>query len=305
MAIMRIGRAELRVMELDKAVNYYTNILGLEEVGRDAGRVYLKAWDEYDHHSLVLLEADSPGLETMGFKVESNDELDMLEKKVQQFGLSLQRISKGTRLAEGEAIRFELPTGHLCELYHEIEQIGTATGILNPHPWPDNRRGIAPHRMDHVAVTGEDVNNATRFFVEVLGFGQSERVVLENGEMELASFLFAKNGGKEHDIAFVKGPNKKIHHVGFGLGSWEEVLKAADIIARNDVPMGLTPQRHGATRGLTTYFYDPSGNCNEAFTGGYTTFSDFPTITWTQDKLPNALLYHSRDIKEEFNNALT
>jgi catechol 2,3-dioxygenase len=303
---MRLGKVELRVMDMEKAVDYYTNILGLEEVGRSPGRVYLKAWDEYDHHSLVLLESDSAGLETMAFKVESNDELDMFEKKVHQFGLTLKRVSKGTRLAEGEAIRFELPTGQMCELYHDIEQVGTATGNLNPHPWPENRRGIAPQRIDHIAVTGEDVNDATRFFVEVLGFGQSERVVLdEDGKMELASFLFAKNGGKEHDIAIVKGPNNKLHHIGFGVGSWEEVLKAADIISRHNIPIGLTPQRHGATRGLTTYFYDPSGNCNETFTGGYKTFSDFPTITWTPDKLPNALLYHSRKIIEEFNNALT
>ena len=34
MAIMRIGRAELRVLDLEESVNYYTNIIGLEVVGR-------------------------------------------------------------------------------------------------------------------------------------------------------------------------------------------------------------------------------------------------------------------------------
>lgn len=33
MSIMRIGRAELRVMDLDKSVDYYTNIIGLDVVG--------------------------------------------------------------------------------------------------------------------------------------------------------------------------------------------------------------------------------------------------------------------------------
>jgi len=54
MSIMRIGRAELRVMDLEKSVEYYTNVIGLDEVGRSEGRVYFKAWDEYDHHSLIL-----------------------------------------------------------------------------------------------------------------------------------------------------------------------------------------------------------------------------------------------------------
>jgi catechol 2,3-dioxygenase len=30
MAIMRIGRAELRVLDLEESINYYTNIIGLD-----------------------------------------------------------------------------------------------------------------------------------------------------------------------------------------------------------------------------------------------------------------------------------
>jgi catechol 2,3-dioxygenase len=300
-----MGRLELRVMELDKAVEYYTNVLGLELVGRSEGRAYLKAWDEYDHHSLILMEADSAGMEAFGFKVSSYDDLAVLEKKVEHFGLTTKRLSKGARLAEGEAISFELPTGHKCELYHEIEQPGTKVGTINPDPWPDNLRGIAPHALDHIAITGEDVNNATRFFVDVLDFGQSEKIVVANGEMEVASFLFAKHGGKAHDVAFVKGPNNMFHHVGFYVESWGNVLRSADIVSKKNIPMVLTPQRHGITRGLTTYFYDPSGNCNEAFASGYRTYPDFPTMTWTEEKFETAMFYHGRKILEEFAKSAT
>lgn len=306
MGIMRIGRLELRVMELDKAIDYYTNILGLELVGQSRGKAYLKAWDEYDHHSIILTESDSAGMASFGFKVESNEELALFEQKVEQFGLTTKRISTGTRLAEGQAITFELPTGQHCELYHDIEQPGTKVGLLNPAPWPDHLRGIAPHRLDHIAITGEDVNNATRFFVDVLGFGQSEKIVVgENGEMEVASFLFARHGGKPHDIAFVKGPNNMFHHAGFYVESWENVLRSADIVTKNNVPTVLTPQRHGITRGLTTYFYDPSGNCNEAFASGYITYPDFPTITWTEENAATAIFYHGREVSDAFNNAAT
>ena len=303
--VMRIGRAELRVMDMDKSIDYYTNVMGLELVGRIENQAYFKAWDEYDHHSLILTTADAPGLASFGLKVTNNDELARLEKKVEQFGLTTKRISKGERLGEGEYIRFELPTGHLCELYYEIKQIGTKVGTLNPDPWPDDLKGIAPHRLDHIAVTGEDVNDATRFFVEVLDFGQSEKIVTgENGETEIASFLFAKHGGKPHDIAFLKGPNNMFSHVGFYVDSWEQVLKSADIVTKNNVPMALTPQRHGITRGLTTYFFDPNGNCNEAFAHGYITYPDFPTMTWTEDNLETALLYHNRKRSEALANGI-
>ena len=55
--VLRIGRVELRVLDLDKSVDYYTNIIGLEETGRIGDSVYLKAWDEFDHHSVILTKS--------------------------------------------------------------------------------------------------------------------------------------------------------------------------------------------------------------------------------------------------------
>jgi catechol 2,3-dioxygenase len=301
---MRLGRVELKVLDLEKATEYYTNVIGMDEVGRSEGRVYLKAWDEYDHHSLILQQAQSTGMDHVAFKVESEDDLAKYEKKIEQFGCTIKRVSNRTRLGEGEAIRFELPTGHQTELYHYIEQAGTKVGVINPAPWPDNLRGISPHRIDHVALTGEDVNTVTRFFTEVLGLFQSEKIVERDGEIMIGSFLHARNG-KPHDIAFVKGPDKKTHHTAFYVENWYDVLKAADICAKNNVHIEITPTRHGATRGQTTYFKDPSGNRNEAFTGGYITYPDFPTITWQDEGIIQGLFFHRRKMKEAFMKELT
>ncbi|KKB36928.1 catechol 2,3-dioxygenase [Bacillus thermotolerans] len=301
--IMRIGRLELRVMDLEESVNYYTDIIGLEETGRDGDRVYLKAWDEYDHHSIILQKSDSAGMDHMGFKVRDIYELEKLEHRIEQFGCKLTRIPYGTRLAEGQAVRFEIPTGHQMELYTEIEQVGTGTGIINPHPWPDGLRGIAPHRLDHTLLTGDDIEAVTRFFTEVLDFHQTEKIVTVDGEVMIGSFLSATN--KAHDVAFVKGPDAKFHHAGFYVDNWYEVLKAADILTKNEVPVEVTPTRHGVTRGQTVYFFDPSGNRNEAFASGYVSYSDFPTITWTEDKIGTGIFYHRRELVESFSKALT
>lgn len=304
MSIMRIGRAELRVMDLEKSVDYYTNIIGLDVVARDDKRVYLKAWDEWDHHSLILQHADSAGLDHLAFKVEKVDDLSVFEKKIEQFGCKIQRVSKGARIGEGEALRFEIPTGHQVELYHDIEKVGTKVGTVNPHPWPAETRGIAPHRLDHCLLTGDDLETATRFFTEVLDLHQSEKIVTVDGEVMVGSFLHARNG-KPHDIAFVKGPDKKLHHAAFFVDNWYDVLKAADILSRNEIPIEVTPTRHGITRGETIYFFDPSGNRNEAFASGYITYLDFPTITWTEDKIGQGIFYHRRELIESFGKALT
>ena len=56
--VLRIGRVELKVLDLEKSVDYYTNVIGLEETGRMGDSVYLKAWDEFDHHSVILTKSN-------------------------------------------------------------------------------------------------------------------------------------------------------------------------------------------------------------------------------------------------------
>lgn len=301
--ILRIGRIELRVMDLEQCAEYYRNVIGLEETARDQKRIYFKAWDEYDHHSIILKKADAPGMDHMAFKVKDSYVLEALERKVEQFGCKTWRMSHGSRIAEGEAVRFEIPTGHEVELYSDIEFIGTGTGVRNPDPWPDHLRGIAPHRLDHALLTGDDIETVTRFFTEVLGFRQTEKIITVDGEQMLGSFLAITNTA--HDLAFVKGPDNKFHHAGFHVDNWYEVLKAADILSKNKINIEVTPTRHGITRGQTIYFFDPSGNRNEAFASGYITYADFPTITWTEDQIGTGIFYHRRALVESFSKALT
>lgn len=58
MTILRLSHVEIRVPDLELATAYYVEVVGLIETGREANRVFLKCWDEHQHHSVVLtLEA--------------------------------------------------------------------------------------------------------------------------------------------------------------------------------------------------------------------------------------------------------
>ena len=75
MGILRLSHVEVRVPDLELATAYYTEVVGLIEVARESERVYLKCWDEHDHHSVVLVYAPRYGLDHMGWKVEELDDL--------------------------------------------------------------------------------------------------------------------------------------------------------------------------------------------------------------------------------------
>lgn len=305
--VLRPGHVALRVLDLDAAVRHYTEVLGLTETGRDAqGRVYLKAWDEADHHSVVLRQADSAGMDHMAWKVDSESTLEGLAGKLADSPLASETrwIDAGEHMATGRRFRFGIPTGHAMELYAKKDVVGCATGYQNPDPWPDDLRGMAPSRFDHCLLYGDDLDGAVDLFRDILGFNLTEQVVADDGKVRIAAFLTCSN--KAHDVAFIRQPMKdKLHHVSFQLGSWHEVLKAADIISKRKVPLDLGPTRHGITRGETIYFFDPSGNRNEVFSGGYIWYPDKPVITWTDDQLGPAIFYHDRKLNEAFLSVTT
>lgn len=298
MAILRLGRVQLRMTNWEESIDYYKNVVGLIETAREDDLVYLKAWDEHDHHSVILQKSDKAGLEHLAFKCDSPDDLDMYEKKLNEYGVETTRIPAGTRIGEGEAVRFQLPTKQYVELYAEIEQVGNGLPLVNPAPWPDGLVGMHPPRLDHLLISGEDVEGSTKLLMDVFGFAMAEKAVLEDGESYLATWLFITN--TPHDIAVIKGPDAGLHHVGFYLDEWNDILRAADIIGKNNVSLDKGPVRHGITRGTTIYFFDPSGNRNEVYCGGYITYRDFPTITWTADKVGEGISFFDKDPGERF-----
>lgn len=297
MGIFRLSHVEIRVPDLELATAYYTEVLGLLEVDREPERVYLKCWDEHDHHSVVLRFAPRYGLEHMSFKVERPEDLEHFERAVEAAGATVKRLAAGEELGQGEAIRFDTPSGHEMELVARLEKVGNLLPKTNPPPEPMGLVGIHPPRLDHVFLTAEDVDGATRFYQEILGFHLTEQVVSKDGHL-LAAWL--ERSHTPHDLALVTGPNGGLHHIAFWVDDWNEVRRAADLLAINGVRTDVGPTRHGATRGYTIYFFDPAGNRNEVFTGGYWVDPDAEPITWTEEEMGRAIFYYAGALDERF-----
>ncbi|HEY0832363.1 MAG TPA: catechol 2,3-dioxygenase [Azospirillum sp.] len=304
--VLRPGHAQVRVLDLEESVNFYRNVLGLVETGRDAqGRVYFKCWDERDHNSYVIRQAESAGLDFFGFKVLDAATLDKLEADLKAYGLATERMPAGDLLETGERVRFTLPSGHLIELYAEKTAVGNGLGMVNPAPWnADAEHGIAPVRLDHALLYGPNIAEVQKIFVEVLGFYLVERILTPDGNANAAIWLSCSH--KVHDIAFAEYPEPgKLHHCSFMMESWEKVLRAGDIMSMNSVAVDIGPTRHGITRGCTIYAWDPSGNRFETFMGGYQPYPDYEPLTWTFDNFGQGLDYPQRKLHETFLSVVT
>ena len=303
MSVLRLGYVHIRVTDLDEAVRHYTHTLGLQQTAATDDAVYLKGWDEFDHHCVVL-ERGGVGLARLGMKVGSNDDLDRYERALGQFGVSTSRMSSGESYAVGEGLRVQLPTGQTMDLYAEMEYVGNELGTFNPHSVVRDPRGLMVPRLDHMLIAGEDPALVERMFIDCLDFHCSERLItdIESGDL-VATWLFSS--GSSHDIAFIKGEQGKMHHFAFWLDDWNAILRAGDVFSIDDTPVDYGPTRHGITRGTTIYFFDPAGNRNEVFTGSYRCYADTPTITWTMDHLARGLSSLQREINESFLTVFT
>ncbi|WP_298282585.1 catechol 2,3-dioxygenase [Acidocella sp.] len=296
--VLRPGFAQLRVLDMEKALEHYTKRMGLYEVttGHD-GRVYLKCGDEFDHHSLVLRQCDQAGIDMFAFKVASDADLDAFEARIADYGFAVDHVAAGEQPGMGRRIGWTIASGHRIELYAHADLSDPKPMIHNPDVWDLEPHGMAARRMDHCLLYGQDIEKNLDFFTKVLDFKCAERVDMPDGL--LAIWLTCST--KAHDIAFVKYPEPaKLHHVAFELKDWHAVGHAGDIITRYNISVDVGPTRHGITRGETIYFFDPSGNRDEVFAGGYTYYPDNPTRTWDETQVGKGIFYYERKLNDAF-----
>lgn len=303
--VLRPGHVQIRVMDMTEALKHYVELLGLIVTHQDnLGRIYLKGWTETDRFSVVLVQADVPGMDFMGFKVRDEQTLLSLTEDLKAWGCQVEQIPAGELDFCGRRVRFQCPTGHWIELYADKEYTGKwGVREINPEAWPRGLRGMRVTAFDHCQLHGGNLRENRELFCEVLGFHVTEQVVGADGE-SVADWLSLSI--KAHDIAFVgDGNTGAFHHAAFLLESWEGLLRAGDLLSMTDTSLDVGPTRHGITHGQSMYFFDPSGNRNEVFAGGDVHYPDQKPVIWREQDLGKAIFYHSRTLNERFLTVMT
>ena len=180
MGVLRISHVNIRVLDMEASLHHYINVVGMKKVHEDKqGNVYLKCWDEWDKYSLILTEADKAGINHIGYKVESDEDLDRFKKRISDYGIHVDDIERGALDSVGRALRFNIPSGHEMYLYAEKDYVGTDVGTVNPEPWPDGLVGAGVHWLDHALLMSEfDLENAKEIFNILKKQINSSRIII-------------------------------------------------------------------------------------------------------------------------------
>lgn len=277
--ILRLGYIEFQVTDLQRARDFYVDVIGLFESARDDDCVYLRATEDREHHCLVLRRAALAGVGHFAFKVADESSLDALHAKYQALGCPTRWYAPGERRAQGRTLLVQDPLGFAVAFYAAMEPVEWLLQKYHLH-----RHGV-PTRLDHVNVLTPDAQKGYAWYVDELGFSAAELTESSPPESRIwASWLYRKS--TVHDVAVMTGSGPAVHHVGFSVLEPMGVIRACDALAgagyADNIERG--PARHGISNALFVYVRDPDGNRFELYTGDYlTTDRDAAPVRWNID----------------------
>ena len=242
--VRKIAHAAYEMPDVDKQVEYYTDILGLTLVERTKDAAYLAS--TVDHHSVVLSKGAEAKCVRLGFQIAPDDDLGEFERQVQGHGIKTER-KRDPEPTISDVVTFADPKGTTMDVFRRAEFAGQR--------FPN--RGIVPHKLGHVAFHCTDVKKVTSFYCDVLGFRVSDWM----GEF----FSFLRCGPDHHTINLMETGSNRHFHTAFEVRDWAHLQTACDYLSLNGYKLLWGPGRHGIGHNLFAYHRAPNGLITELF----------------------------------------
>jgi len=283
--IAHVGHVELLTPTPEKSLWFFTEVMGLTENGVDGDSVYLRTWDDYEHHSLKLTAHSTSGIRRTALRASSQEALERRVKAMEDAGRGIGWIEGDKGI--GPTYLCTDPDGHEYELYWESEWYDPPEELrpsLKNQAQAYPGRGVCVRRLDHVNFLAADVEPNGAFVRDLLGARITEQIQLDNGTFGAQWLHF---GQKSYDLVYTAdrtGSRGRLHHIAFATDTREDILRAADIMLENDVFIETGPHKHAIQQTFFLYVYEPGGNrielCNPV--ARLVLAPDWKTVTWTE-----------------------
>ena len=283
--VAHLGHIELLTDKPEKSLDFFVNSLGLTESGREGNSVYLRAYDDYEFHTLKLTASKTTGMAHAGYRCSSEAGLLRRVAAIEKLGLGI-GWSDGD-LGHGRAYRFRDPDDHVFELYYDTKHYaapGAERPALKNQPQRNHRRGAGVRRLDHFNLLAVDVGAIRDFMPKAMGSRITEQIVLDSGAVGGCWFT---HNNKSYDVAYTRdstGTKGRFHHITYAVDQREHVLEAADTFLEHGVFIETGPHKHAIQQTFFLYVYEPAGNRVEVANAGARLIldPDWQTVTWTE-----------------------
>jgi len=283
--LAHLAHVELLSPRPDDSLRFFVDVLGMTESGRRGDSVYLRAWDDYEHHTLKLTASKVAGMGHVAFRATSPEALERRAAIIDAAGFGTGWTDGD--LGHGRTYSFRTTDGHKMEIYYDTEWYAPPPNLkpaLKNQAQRFPARGVNVRRLDHLNLLAADVRALRLFFEDVLGMRTTEMIVLDNGD-EAGAWVTTTN--KSYDLAFTSdhyGARGRFHHLTYAVDSREDVLRGADIFLENGIYIETGPHKHAIQQTFFLYVYEPGGNRVEVDSAGarLVLAPDWQPVVWTE-----------------------
>ncbi|MCM5704679.1 VOC family protein [Larsenimonas salina] len=252
--LAHLAHVEMLTPTPEKSLWFFTEVMGLTVSATKSNSVYLRGWDDYEHHTLKLTGSNTSGIKHHAFRTTSQAALERRVEALKRHNTEFE-WTEGD-LGHGPACRFRNPDGHVVELYYDTQWYqatdGTRPSLKNQAARIPGR-GANLRRLDHLNLLASDVKKTRIFMQDVLGCRLTEQIVFNDGSEKGAWFSV---NNKSYDLAISEdhsGSSGRFHHMTYAVDSREEVLRAADICLDNGVYIETGPHKHAVQQTFFLY----------------------------------------------------
>ncbi|UUY03974.1 VOC family protein [Svornostia abyssi] len=237
--VTRVGHIALHVADLDRAVDFQQQVIGMVETERAAGVSYLTCNDR--HHELILVEDRiNRGYEHLAMEVADAAALEGAARRLQASGGTLLGGIYDGEPGIDRALKVQSPNGHVYKLFCGMETVDA--------PPPGDRA----EKFEHISTKVRNMRAEERFLREGLGFRFSDRMGF------LASWWHCDED--HHGLALTLAPRPELSHYAYTWPDFGSLGRTADrVLAARGRKCIWGPSRHGPGNNHFLYFHDEDG----------------------------------------------
>jgi catechol 2,3-dioxygenase-like lactoylglutathione lyase family enzyme len=243
--VKRISHATFETPDIQRQVDYFTQVVGLAEAGRENGKVFLAT--KVGDLAVTLEKGSDARCTRLAFQVDPHTGFDDIRKGLEAENV---RVQSRNDAAPGvpRFVSFEDPKGTAIDVFAEQTPIAKNQPVA----------GIGPLKLGHLAFCVDDPKTFAEFYTRVLGFRLSDWIQ--------DWFVFLRCGPDHHTCNFVRGKRTIMHHVAFELKDWAQIQSAMDFLGSKNIQLSWGPGRHGPGHNIYTYHRNPDDQIVELFT---------------------------------------
>nr|WP_307302029.1 catechol 2,3-dioxygenase [Neobacillus niacini] len=301
--VAHLAHIEIYSPKVEESVWFFKEILGMEESHRQGDSVYMRAYEDFYHHTLIITQNEEAGLGHVAWRATSPQALERRVREIEATGYGLGWIEGD--VGHGPAYQFTTPDGHKMEILWEVDYFKPteeqATPLLN-RPQKRPRRGVPVRRLDHVNVLAKETNKNVEFLENALGFKVRERI-LNDDNTDVAAWL--SSNSLVHEVAIMGdalAEKGRLHHICYWYGYPQHLMDVSELLVEHGYKIEAGPGKHGVSQAYFLYVIEPGGNRVELFGDtGYQIFDPaWKTVEWKGKDLEHAIIWYGSNLPQEF-----